>query len=140
VVASPSWDGLALGPTPSKGLGVFATRAIAEGALIMIVDGPEEAWQYDDEPGYGATYYGVGRGRWVVPPEDSPPRFVNHACEPSARMADPRTIVAARAIAAGEEVTIDYATTEEDPGWSLDCRCGAASCRGVVRGTARFGE
>jgi len=53
-------------------------------------------------------------------------------------MGDPRTIVAARAVGAGEEVTIDYATTEEDPGWELRCRCGSRGCRGVVRGEARF--
>jgi hypothetical protein len=138
--ASAGWDGLELRPTPATGLGVFATRPLPAGSLVMTVYGKVEEWEYDDEPGYGATYYGIGRGRWIAPPDDSPARFVNHACEPSARMADPVTIVAARDIAAGEQVTIDYATTEEDPGWSLECRCGSAACRGVVRGTARFGR
>jgi len=40
-----------------------------------------------------------------------------------------------RDIAAGEELTIDYALFLGNPGFAMDCRCGTAACRGVVRGT-----
>jgi len=66
------------------------------------------------------------------------PPSVNHSCQPSARMGDPRTIVAARAMGARKEVTIDCATTGEDPGWELGCRCGGRACRGLVRGESRL--
>jgi hypothetical protein len=39
-----------------------------------------------------------------------------------------------REISAGDELTIDYATMITDPGWQMACRCGAASCRGTIRG------
>jgi hypothetical protein len=43
--------------------------------------------------------------------------------------------ISMRDIAAGEELTIDYALFLGDPGFTMDCRCGAAACRGTVRGT-----
>ena len=44
------------------------------------------------------------------------------------------TLVATRDIAAGEEVTLDYATFEIDPQWVIPCGCGASTCRGIVTG------
>jgi uncharacterized protein len=50
---------------------------------------------------------------------------------------DEVTIVARREIAAGEELTLDYALTTVEPDWQLDqpCQCGTAACRHVIRGT-----
>lgn len=60
-------------------------------------------------------------------------RYLNHSCDPNAFVRG-RQVVAARAIAAGEDVTFDYNTTE----WSLaapfTCRCGSARCVGEIRG------
>ena len=57
---------------------------------------------------------------------------INHACAPNALERERRG-VALRDIAADEEITLDY-----DPIACLEapfpCRCGAAGCRGVVRG------
>jgi len=41
--------------------------------------------------------------------------------------------VAMRDVAAGEELTLDYATIDDDAK-PLTCQCGAAACRGVVTG------
>jgi SET domain-containing protein len=59
-------------------------------------------------------------------------RFVNHACEPNCRVrvvGERAFFVAARDIAAGEELTIDYAF---DPPASVPCRCGTPACRGSL--------
>lgn len=40
---------------------------------------------------------------------------------------------AMRDIAAGEELTFDYATGDDDD-WEMECRCGAATCRGRATG------
>lgn len=50
--------------------------------------------------------------------------------------ADEVTLVARRLVAAGEELTADYALWELDPEWvsPFRCRCGAAECRGVITG------
>jgi SET domain/Glucose / Sorbosone dehydrogenase len=60
---------------------------------------------------------------------------VNHSCEPNVGMGGNVLLVSMRDIAAGEELTIDYALFLGDPGFAMQCRCGAAACRGVVRGT-----
>jgi hypothetical protein len=60
---------------------------------------------------------------------------VNHSCEPNVGMGGNVLLVSMRDIAAGEELTIDYALFLGDPAFAMDCRCGTAACRGVVRGT-----
>ena len=58
---------------------------------------------------------------------------LNHSCDPNLGWAGERTLVALRDIAAGDELTVDYATMTVAP-WEMDCRCGSAGCRGVVTG------
>ena len=41
--------------------------------------------------------------------------------------------MALRRIAAGEELTHDWATTDDDD-YTMECRCRAKSCRGIVTG------
>jgi hypothetical protein len=60
---------------------------------------------------------------------------VNHSCEPNVGMGGNVLLVAMRDIAAGEELTIDYAMFLGDSGFAMACRCGTAACRGAVRGT-----
>jgi SET domain-containing protein len=62
---------------------------------------------------------------------------LNHSCDSNLWMADEVTLVARRDIAAGEELTVDYALHTADPDWELDgpCNCGSALCRGTVRGS-----
>ncbi|PYL66534.1 MAG: SET domain-containing protein-lysine N-methyltransferase [Verrucomicrobia bacterium] len=43
------------------------------------------------------------------------------------------TFVAMREIRAGEELTHDWATTDDDD-YSLECKCGAPNCRKIVTG------
>ena len=60
-----------------------------------------------------------------------PMRFTNHACTPNARLQirDGRIeFYALRAIAPGEEITVDYGETHHNG--TLKCRCGAPGCVG----------
>lgn len=60
-----------------------------------------------------------------------PMRYTNHSCAPNARLCIRQGRVefyALRAIAAGEEITVDYGTTHHEG--RLACRCGAANCVG----------
>ena len=59
--------------------------------------------------------------------------FLNHACEPNAAFRG-LTLVAMRAIRAGEEITFHYATTECDMAEPFRCRCGSPLCLGEIRG------
>ncbi|MHB1310989.1 MAG: SET domain-containing protein-lysine N-methyltransferase [Gemmatimonadaceae bacterium] len=60
-------------------------------------------------------------------------RYMNHHCEPSTEIRD-RYVIARRDLAAGEDVTFDYNTTEYDLAEPFTCHCGSARCVGVVRG------
>lgn len=59
--------------------------------------------------------------------------FSNHSCEPNIGVQGQVVFVAMRDIEAGEELTHDWATTDDDD-YEMDCRCGAASCRKVITG------
>ncbi|HSP06400.1 MAG TPA: SET domain-containing protein-lysine N-methyltransferase, partial [Acidobacteriota bacterium] len=59
--------------------------------------------------------------------------FSNHSCDPNIGVLGQIVFVAMRDIAAGEELTHDWAMTDDDDS-SMQCRCGAASCRGIVTG------
>lgn len=60
-----------------------------------------------------------------------PMRYTNHSCAPNARL-DIRQgrveFYALRAIAAGDEITVDYGPTHHEG--RLACRCGAPNCVG----------
>lgn len=63
---------------------------------------------------------------------EHPAKYVNHSCEANCYVlvVDDRAFVTAkRNIAAGEELTYDYAYDEDvrEP-----CQCGASSCRGYI--------
>jgi hypothetical protein len=57
---------------------------------------------------------------------------INHSCEPNCGMRNATTIVAMRDIAAGEELTFDYAMSDASAYDEFDCNCGTSLCRGRV--------
>jgi uncharacterized protein len=59
---------------------------------------------------------------------------LNHSCAPNVGVQGQITFVAMRDIAAGSELTIDYAMIDGDPRERMPCHCGAADCRGLVTG------
>jgi uncharacterized protein len=59
--------------------------------------------------------------------------FLNHSCEPNVGFAGNIVLVAMRDVAAGEELTTDYALFDDADG-EMECRCGTPSCRRVISG------
>jgi hypothetical protein len=59
--------------------------------------------------------------------------FSNHSCAPNVGVQGQIVFVAMRDVEAGEELTHDWAMTDDDS-YEMSCRCGAASCRGVATG------
>jgi hypothetical protein len=60
-------------------------------------------------------------------------RFLNHSCDANARV-EGLDLIAVRAISVGEQVTFDYDANEWDMTSPFRCACGAATCRGLIRG------
>jgi SET domain-containing protein len=59
--------------------------------------------------------------------------FSNHSCEPNIGVQGQIVFVALRQILPGEELTHDWATTDDDE-YTLECRCGAPTCRRILTG------
>ncbi|KAG2482940.1 hypothetical protein HYH03_018165 [Edaphochlamys debaryana] len=68
---------------------------------------------------------------WSDDPSDWRP--INHSCDPNTQLRG-LDAVARRDIAAGEQLTIDYATFCTEHMAPFDCECGARGCRGRVTG------
>lgn len=61
--------------------------------------------------------------------------YLSHACDPNCRLDMARfELVALRAIAAGELLSIDYAATEDRLYAQFACACGAPDCRRWITG------
>lgn len=60
--------------------------------------------------------------------------YRNHSCNPNAGFRGALHLVALRAIAAGEQITFDYATCMTDNFGDMSCSCGSHNCRGYVSG------
>lgn len=121
-----------------EGLGIFAIRPLNEGEVIAPVPVLREVTQeapIREELGERRDHCSYPDGKVLL--VGFPVRHVNHSCDPNAweRFGEGTSsaLVARRAIAAGEEITIDYAiNTSGGDRWP--CRCGARRCRGTVEG------
>lgn len=117
------------------GASLVATRAIAAGETILVIDGrlQREPTRYSIQLDVG-THIEAER---ELPDAEMrvrhPWRFLNHCCAPNAYVRG-RALVAREPIAAGAQITFDYTTTEASMAEPFDCRCGASDCLGAVRG------
>lgn len=127
-------DDVDVRPAGSKGLGVFARRAFAEGELIFRRRHARllAAAELDDAEEWERVHLcelGVDRFAVLAPPGC----YLNHSCDPSA-MRHGVKVFAWRPIAADDEITIDYRLNAFD-GSSWPCDCGSATCTGTVVGS-----
>lgn len=116
-------DGLTLAEAPGKGRGVFATRAFRTGETLEIAPVivlPGEQWHHVEATPLCNYCYSWGTELQHAAVALGYGSLYNHARPPAARFLrhlDSETIeyVAARPIAVGEEVTIDYTSSYEEP-------------------------
>jgi hypothetical protein len=85
------------------------------------------------DPPYLDTITVIDDLHLVLPP-GRPNGKGNHGCDPNLWWTGAYALAARRDIAAGEELTNDYATSTGVPGFAMVCRCGSPYCRGVVTG------
>jgi hypothetical protein len=110
----------------SRGLGVRARRGFSGGEVIHRFAGVvgdricQHSLQVDAKRHISGTRY-IG--------------YLSHGCDPNARLDMAGfALVALRDITPGDIVTVDYAQTEDRLHRQFACTCGAASCRGWIRG------
>lgn len=123
---------LAIREVGARGKGVFTTRPIARGTVV-IVGKPvsrsrERTWQ--------TVQIGIDNHIRL----DLPFELVNHSCDPNCGVKSNRynayDLVAMRDIEAEEEITFDYCMTEWTVVGFKKCNCGVDRCRKSVRGAA----
>ncbi|WP_189335384.1 SET domain-containing protein [Actinoplanes ianthinogenes] len=123
-----------VGPSAIEGQGLFALADLAEGETVLRLGGQEidDAGLAALTPPYSSLTVEDGVHLLIDP--GHPVRYGNHSCDPNLWHADAVTVVARRAVTAGEELTIDYATHTGAETWAMPCRCGSPACRGTVTG------
>jgi len=130
-----------VGPSAIHGQGWVAAGDIAAGEVVVRLGGrlvgsavlDEMLAAAGEDPAAYVDTVQVADGVHLVLPRGTVAHYGNHCCAPNLGFDGPFVLRAGRDIAAGEELTVDYATCS-GPGLVLDCRCGAAGCRGRVVG------
>jgi uncharacterized protein len=121
---------------PEIGLGVFAREAIPKGTIVWtlcrldIVLTPHEAAALPApyQPVLDRYAYTDWEGRVVLCWDHG--RYINHSCDPVMVGIGNEIEIAVRDIAAGDQLTCEYATLY--PTVPMECRCGSSGCRGGV--------
>ncbi len=123
-------------PDPAKGVcGVFCKAPIAKDELIVVWTG----WLLSSKdldphsPNFTQEVLQIEDDLYLVTPMDDSECF-NHSCDPNAGMSGPIALVAMRDIAAGEEISFDYAMCDGSNYDEFECNCGAPGCRGRISG------
>jgi SET domain-containing protein len=122
-----------------EGRGLFAIDAIARDEIVAIKGGhivDEETFQRSKEViGNSDVKIADGFHLAALSPDEyeGVMMFLNHSCEPNVGVQGNTVFVAMRDIEAGEELCLDYALID-DCDDRIECRCGVASCRGLVTG------
>lgn len=122
---------LILREVPGKGRGVFATGNFKAGQFVLEFFG-----DIRDVDSFADLTYALQVGpKDFMTASGGIDDYVNHSCDPNSgiRSEDGRIILfALRAIKSGEEITFDYATTQEGGFWTMTCCCESPSCRRTI--------
>jgi len=122
------------------GRGLFATGGITKGEIVAVKGGhivDRNTLREKITPVLGAAEIQIGDDLFIAPVSNEERElsmlYSNHSCDPNLGMRGEITFVAMRDIRAGEELTHDWAMTDDDD-YSVECKCGAPDCRKILTG------
>jgi len=125
--------------SPIHGKGLFARENISKLEIIAIKGGyiiDRHQWS-QLEPLMHDSEIQIADEFFIAPVKpaqrDGTMVYINHSCEPNAAIMGQIVYVAMRDIKADEEITADWATTD-DLDYTLTCHCGSKACRGTITG------
>ncbi len=122
------------------GRGLFAIADIAKNEIVAvkgghIVDG--KTLREKITPVLGSVEIQIDEDLFTAPVTEEERElsmlYSNHSCDPNLGVRGEITFVAMRDIRAGEELTHDWAMTD-DGNYSVECNCAASNCRKIVTG------
>jgi uncharacterized protein len=122
------------------GRGLFATSAIAKDEIVAVKGGcivDRETLREKIAPLLGSVEIQIDDNLFITPVTDEERElsmlYSNHSCDANIGIRGEITFVAMRDIRVGEELTHDWATTDDDD-YSVECKCGAPNCRKMLTG------
>jgi SET domain-containing protein len=122
------------------GRGLFATADIARDEIVTVKGGHiinRKTLRERVTPHLGPVEIQIDNDLFIAPvtaeEREGSMLYSNHSCNPNLGMRGEITFVAMRDIRAGEELTHDWATTDDDD-YSAECKCGAPNCRKILTG------
>lgn len=125
--------------SPIHGKGLFAAERILKNEIVCVKGGHifnRETLRSMPE-WFGAAEIQVAEQLFIGPvrkeDREGSMIFSNHSCDPNIGVQGQIVFVAIRDIEPDEELTHDWATTDDDD-YELPCNCGAANCRKVITG------
>jgi hypothetical protein len=122
-----------------QGRGLFAVESFKQDEIVAVKGGHifDRRMLVEVEPLLGAAEIQIGADLFIGPLAESEREgsmiYSNHSCEPNIGVQGQIVFVAMREIASGEELTHDWATTDDDT-YRMECRCGAPVCRKIITG------
>lgn len=125
--------------SPIQGRGLFAREFIAQGEIVCIKGGHifNRETLREAQKTLGPAEIQIGENLFIGPLTEAEREgsmiFSNHSCDPNIGMQGQIVFVAMRDIQAGEELTHDWATTDDDD-YEMPCNCGARNCRKTITG------
>ena len=122
------------------GRGLFATADIAKDEVVAVKGGhiiSREQLREKITPRFGPVEIQIDDNLFIAPVTEEEREgsmlYSNHSCDANIGMRGEITFVAMRDVRAGEELTHDWATTDNDD-YSVECNCGATNCRKILTG------
>ena len=124
------------------GKGLFAIEPIAKGEIVCVKGGYilNRQTLHAMPDWYQAAEVPIADNLFIGPLHEEEREgsmiFSNHSCEPNIGVQGQIIFVAMHDIEAGEELTHDWATTD-DVDYEMACNCGAVTCRKIITGRDR---
>jgi len=122
------------------GRGLFAKADIAKDEIVAVKGGhivDRETLQREITPRLGPVEIQIDDNLFIAPvnadERELSMLYSNHSCDPNIGLRGEITFLAMRDIPAGEELTHDWAMTDNDD-YSVECNCGASNCRKTLTG------
>ncbi len=116
--------------------GLVAAQPLTEGEVVAVFGGRCVGRAEFDalDPAAQHSALEVDDDVFLVDPNGGPGHLVTHSCSPSCGLRGATTLVTMGAVAAGEPLTYDFATSQASACCDFECTCASASCRGKITG------
>src|ERR1700726_3072412 len=122
------------------GHGLFALATIDKDEINVVKGGhivDRKTLRENITPRLGPVEIQIDDDLFIAPVTDDERElsmlYSNHSCDANLGLRGEITFVAMRDIPAGEELTHDWALTDDDD-YSIECKCGSPNCRKILTG------